>query len=103
MATGTIKSNTLKYVGSGTTVNISNIKASEFVVIANYNDTFVYSITIPSAELASGSRRFFNGYGYQSNTNLVSVSATSTAITLNEFTRDGNNVTSSATIAVYYR
>lgn len=58
MATGTIKSNTLKYVGSGTTVNISNIKASEFVVIANYNDTFVYSITIPSAELASGSRRF---------------------------------------------
>lgn len=103
MATGTIISNTLKYLGSGTTVNISNVKATEFVVIANYNNTFVYSITIPSAELSSISKRFFNGYGYQSSTNLVAISASTTSITLNEFERDGNNVTSSSLIAVYYR
>lgn len=105
MATGTIKSNTLKYVGSGTTVDISNVKASEFVVIPNVvsGSDFSYSIVIPSEELSANARRFFSGYGYQGSSNMVQITATTSSIRLDQFLRDGNNVTSSASIKVYYR
>ena len=97
---------TWKLAGSGTSVSVDSIidNAREFLILASYTSNWNYTFSIPQIILTE-TKRFFDGYGYQSNTNLCALVFTKSTntFTLSEMKVDNTDRTSVSTLNVYYR
>ena len=100
---------TWKLAGSGTSVSVDSIidDAREFLMLASYapsGNDWTYTFNVPQIALTEN-KRFFNGYGYQSSTNLCNLVFTKSTntFTLSEMRVDNNDRTSASTLKVYYR
>ena len=100
---------TWKLAGSGTSVSVDIVfnNVREFLLLASYTPSgndWTYTFNVPKIALTDN-KRFFNGYGYQSSTNLCNIVFTKSTntFTLSEMKVDNNDRTSVSTLKVYYR